>query len=119
MQVKYPSIKTIMQIKDVTKNDATRIKTIMQSQSRTADWCNDSKAAQHLIASSWNEPRLHELKLVAIDEILNTYGVEYIRTKKRTIYYCNAGDTYATTVMRVAGRYVVGCWGDIVERDDY
>jgi len=63
-------------------------------------------------------------KLSIADEILNTHGVEYIQAghgaKSPAIEYCNAGDTYAATLMYVAGKgYRVGCWGDIVERGNY
>jgi hypothetical protein len=40
--------------------------------------------------------------------------------KSPTIHYVNTGDTYRTTLMYVCGRgYVVGAWGDIVERGNY
>ena len=62
-------------------------------------------------------------RLELIDEVLGTFGVECIphghNTKSPTIYYCNAGDTYRTTVLRVNGQFRVGCWGDIVERGNY
>lgn len=51
-------------------------------------------------------------------------GVEHIEkghnAKSPAIDYVNCGDPYTTTLMFVAGRgYVVGCWGDIVERGLY
>lgn len=40
--------------------------------------------------------------------------------KSPAIDYVNCGDPYITTLMFVVGRgYVVGCWGDIVERGNY
>jgi hypothetical protein len=58
-----------------------------------------------------------------IDAILRTFGVEYVaagrNAKSPAFYYCNAGETYATTVLKVAGKFRVGCWGDIVERGNY
>lgn len=110
-----PSIKTIMQT-GCSKAEAIKIKAIMQSTSK--DYVIDnSHACQSWVRQCYNMPRLHELKLHAIDEILNTHGVEYFSTNKSSVYYCNAGDTYATTIMRVNGRYRVGCWGDIAERE--
>lgn len=62
-------------------------------------------------------------RMERIDKILGTHGVEYIprgsNTKSPAIVYCNAGDTYATTILMVNGRFRVGCWGDIVERGNY
>lgn len=61
--------------------------------------------------------------LERIDVILGTHGVEYIpqghNQRSPSIEYCNTGDPYITTVMRVGGVYRVGCWGDIVERGNY
>jgi hypothetical protein len=62
-------------------------------------------------------------RLQRIDKILGTSGVEYIpaghNATSPAIYYCNAGDTYATTILKVNGRFRIGCWGDIVERGSY
>lgn len=64
-----------------------------------------------------------ESRLERIDAVLGTHGVEYIpaghNLKSPAIYYCNTGDTYGTTVLRVNGTFRVGCWGDIVERGHY
>ena len=34
------------------------------------------------------------------------------------IRYVNTGDAYATTLLKVNGRYCVGSWGDVVEAYD-
>ena len=88
------SIKNLMQIKDVTEEDAKSIRRI---------WRND-----------WKMSRAR----ADIDAILRTSGVEFLGVHKRTgldVYYCNAGDTYATTVLFIGPRLIVGCWGDLVE----
>lgn len=54
-----------------------------------------------------------------VDELIGTCGVEYLGAHKRTgldVYYCNAGDPYATTVIFHGDNLQVGCWGDLVER---
>lgn len=98
--MRLPSVKTLCTIKDVTPADARAIRAIMQDR------------GDH-----------HETRLQRIDRILGTFGVEYIpagrNAKSPAIYYCNAGDTYTTTVLKVNGRFIVGCWGDIVERGNY
>jgi hypothetical protein len=85
-----------MEIKDVTEEDAKAIRNI---------WKND------LVTRRARED---------IDAILRTSGVEYLGVHKRSgkhVYYCNAGDTYATTVLFVGPRLRVGCWGDLMESD--
>jgi hypothetical protein len=90
-----------MEIKDVTREDARKIRAIMQG--------------EHKVDG--------ETRLERIDKVLRTYGVEYIpagrNSKSPAIYYCNAGDSYACTVLKVNGQFRVGCWGDIVERGNY
>lgn len=99
---RYPSIKTLMQIKDVTREDATAIRAIMAGPGKDANGAT---------------------RLQRIDAVLRTFGVEHTprghNKKSPAIHFCNTGDTYATTVMKVRGRFVVGCWGDIVERGNY
>ena len=54
---------------------------------------------------------------------LDTFGVEYIargtNANSPSITYLNSGDPYTLTLLRVRGRFRVGCWGDIVERGNY
>lgn len=91
------SIKTLMTIKDVTRKDAEDI--------RNAWFCIvDRKTARE-----------------EVNHILRTFGVEYLGQHKRTlqhIFYCNAGDTYAPTVLFSDSRLYVGCWGDLLDPVD-
>jgi hypothetical protein len=90
------SIARLMEIKDVTEEDAKAIRRLWH-----------------------NEPITRKVR-EQIDQILRTSGVEYLGEHKRSghnVYYCNAGDTYATTVLFIGPRLVVGCWGDLAERD--
>jgi hypothetical protein len=71
-------------------------------------------------------------RLEAIDKMLGTYGIEAIRGEWQNGFwcdivavYCNAGDTYSTTVIRVRGdyayspgRFFVGTVGDFVEANE-
>jgi len=99
--VNLPSIQTLMRIKDVSREDAVAIRAIM--------------------AGPGKEDGLTRME--RIDQVLRTFGVEYIPAGKGrrspAILYCNAGDTYDTTVLKINGRFSVGCWGDIVERGNY
>jgi hypothetical protein len=61
--------------------------------------------------------------LHAIDLALGTHGVEAlgpVDMRSGPPYeYCNAGDTYSTTIVydRDRDRLIVASWGDIAERD--
>lgn len=93
---KPASAKALQEIKDVTPQDAEKIRTIWRT-------VGNRQAARE-----------------EINAILCTHGVEYLGTHKRTgahVYYCNAGDTYATTVLFAGLRMFVGCWGDLVEKN--
>jgi hypothetical protein len=53
-----------------------------------------------------------------IDKLIETHGVEFLGVNRRTgydVYYCNAGDTYSTTILFHGLVMSVGCWGDLVE----
>lgn len=61
---------------------------------------------------------LTTLKRMAIDIAGGFHGVEYLGRCKRSgqnVYYCNAGDAYAATLIFKGKRLTVGSWGDIVE----
>jgi hypothetical protein len=91
-----PSIDTLLEIKDVTEEDAIKIRHIWHTE------------PSRLVARQ------------RINGVLNTHGVEYLGHHKRRhlpVWYCNAGDTYATTVVFLGPVMRVGCWGDYVERD--
>lgn len=59
----------------------------------------------------------------AIDRVLETCGVEYMEPGEGAnspgFYYCNTGETYAATIIKIRSRFRVACWGDIVERGRY
>lgn len=90
------SVAKLCEIKDVTEKDAVEIRTLWRTKA--------------------NRRRARDL----IDAILCTYGVEFLGIHRRTgqdVYYCNAGDSYATTVIFHGDRLYVGCTGDLVERN--
>lgn len=90
------SIKRLMLISGMTRETAQRIRQL---------WLTAG------------EPRLQR---EAINELCETHGVELLGIHKRAggyVYYCNAGDTYSTTILFHGSRLTVGCWGDLVERN--
>lgn len=67
----------------------------------------------------FNAPATMVLRRMAIDDLLGTHGVEYLGTSRRTnaeVYYCNAGDSYAATIIFSGNALRVGCWGDLIEK---
>ena len=89
---KSASVRALCRIKDVTPADARAIRESW----RTIPNRSDARAA--------------------VDRILRTFGVEYLGVHRRSgerVYYCNAGDTYATTVCFIGPRMVVCCWGGV------
>jgi hypothetical protein len=103
MRMNYPSVKAIKVAfgHALKRGDATRIRRIMIG------------------------PRLVDslTRLERIDRILGTYGVEVIprghNGRSPAIAYCNAGDTYTVTILKVNGHFRIGTWGDLVERGNY
>ena len=90
------SVNALMEIKDVTREDAEKIRTI------------------------WRTIGNRESARGQIDAVLRTYGVEYLGQHRRSgdhVYYCNAGDTYAPTIIFAGLRMYVGCWGELIERN--
>jgi hypothetical protein len=89
------SAKALQELKDVTPEDARAIR------------------------NAWKTIGKRSEARARIDALFRTYGVEYLGQSKRTgehVYYCNAGDTYAPTILFAGMRMFVGCWGDLVER---
>lgn len=63
---------------------------------------------------------LLELKMECVNNAGGFHGVEYLGRHKRTgqgVEYCNAGDTYAGTIIFIGRRLIVSTVGDMVERN--
>ena len=121
-----PSIKTIKaQIERpyrLPDGTAQTIRAILECNT-VESVCDLSAAASRMFSACYYRPTLQSVKLEAINDIMDGHGVEYIpagrNRRSPAIEYINMGDTYLTTIMMVRGRYVVGCWGYIVERGNY
>ena len=98
---RYPSIKTLTEAFGAEK--AKKIRDIMEGYTHSG--------------------RPGGSQMNRIDSVLGTCGVEFIPAgrgnKSPSIEYCNTGDPYHTTILRVNEQFRVGCWGDIVERGNY
>ena len=117
-----PSVK---KLKEIAKDRAKELRSILElttwkdlevilgNYPNTKRWADSLRIA----------PSFHACKMKMANEVLGAHGVGYIarghNAKSPAIEYCNAGDTYTSTLLFVNGRYRVGCWGDIVERGNY
>lgn len=71
------------------------------------------------VAGWYNGPTFGAFKRSVLNALLGTYGVEYLGEHRRyhcSVYYCNAGDPYAATLVFFGGIAHAMCWGDLVER---
>ena len=68
----------------------------------------------------YHPPQTWDIRMECLNEIGGFYGVEgfdvTVRGERVGVEYLNAGDTYATTLCRIGGRYRVSSWGDIAEK---
>lgn len=86
----------LQQIKDVTPEIAAKVREV------------------------WKTVTIRDEARRQIDKLIDTHGVEFLGVHRETgydVYYCNAGDTYATTILFHGLNMWVGCWGDLVERN--
>lgn len=122
MTMRAASIKSLMEIKDVTDDDAKRIRAIWKAV-KTDDMLDlfPGKREEMLdrILSARGSKQYRRMQRELIDEILGTCGVEhlgYCNIANRHIYYCNGGDSYATTVCFVGESLTVSTMAYYVER---
>lgn len=117
------SIVTLSSLKDVDGSLAVTIRAVWLSEGVDAAYAAAGDAATRAVeayyASHYSAPKTREVKRALIDRLFGTHGVEYLGQHRRTgdsIYYCNAGDSYASTIIFHGHRLQVGCWGDLIER---
>lgn len=63
-------------------------------------------------------PSLRAVKREAIANAAGYCGVEYLGERRRgggSVYYANAGDAYASTLLFCGARLYVGTWAGVVE----
>ena len=116
-------------IKDLNLLQATPelIKTVNSILDGTLD-PETFKSVQDWISVSYNKPNTEEMKMCAINQVLEAYGVESILTSKwENGYWCDIlctyvsmGDSYIPTVIhhRKHGFMVAGI-GDIIEKNKH
>ena len=69
-----------------------------------------------LLAQCHNLPMTSDIRMECLNALGGFHGVEGFETKKGYCIYLNAGDTYAPTLLKFNGNYIISTWGDIAER---
>lgn len=100
------------------EGDAELIRAIWKAKNR-ADLEAIYPPAADIDRGFFNPLRLRPLKREAINKAGGFFGVEYLGTRNRSgepVYYLNAGDCYAGTLIFTGSRLTVGTVGDLIER---
>lgn len=111
------SLIALKQIKDVDTDIAKRVREVWRNMTRE-QLVESFPCCADYVRQCHHEPGIRVLCRMAINNLLGTDGVEHLGQSRHTrnhVYYCNAGDTYAVTVLFNGNTLSVGCWGDLVE----
>jgi hypothetical protein len=112
------SVQALQEIANVTIDIAERVRSIWRTMTRE-QLIETFPTVRAYVAQCHNPPGTRHLRRLAVNEAIETHGVEYLGTSRRTgnaVYYCNTGDNYDATVIFAGDRLRVGCWGDLIER---
>jgi hypothetical protein len=111
LTMNLPSIKTLSAVFGDKASEARKILEMTRSELEALP------AGAARVRECYHPPKTYDLRLTCLDALGESYGVEAFHTSRgELVYYLNAGDTYAPTVIRFQGRYRVACWGDIAEK---
>lgn len=115
---RIPSIKTLLKIKYIDKSQARELRDLLIGKTDPSEYIGK------WYADAPNTPSDKYLYvLLAANKIMIGNGVEHIaqghNQKSPSISYVNLDDSYDISLMRITGKYVVGCWRDIVEKGNY
>lgn len=111
------TLNELRQIKDVGTEEAKLIRAVWKAEGRDALTSLVEGKAGIFLCYEQHANHIRTAKREVINGIINTSGVESLGIYRgEEVYYCNAGDTYATTVLFIGPRLIVGCIGDITEK---
>jgi hypothetical protein len=113
------SVRALTEALRIDEATAERIRAVWRGMPRETLIAEFPHVADYVRACV-NPPATMILRRMAVDKLADTHGVEHLGIHRRTglhVYYCNAGDTYAATVLFHGKSLRVGCWGDLVERN--
>ena len=103
---------------NITNLQALRVLSVIRGKTTPLRY----KSVRSWVDQCYNMPNKVELKLCALNEIIEGYGVEYIEHKDDSFHevygldYVNLGDTYTNTVMfdHFSNKWRYRSYGDIV-----
>ena len=113
------SIKTLVNALDIDSHNAKLIREIWFASDFDA-LIEADELRYKAACSQLFHIQLRHIKTKMINAILDTFGLEHLGWHKRAseqVYYFNAGDTYAATIILIGDNLTVGCWGDLVEKN--
>lgn len=133
-QICFPSVRRLKLAFGCSTKTAAQCRAIMRGDIRfgagRGTWTGDlarSLESMNLpataawVQSCYYPPSAHEMQMAALDEILGSFGVEFINLEPdnyrdpQGIEYLNMGGTYRETLLYQNGRFRMGCWGDALE----
>lgn len=113
------SIQSLMEIRDVNEELAAKIRKVWKAGSQDELDTLYPDVEGYCRGMHTFPPRRMQKRWI-IDQLVGTYGVEHLGFNKRScehVYYCNAGDLYASTILFAGRSLKVGCCADLIERN--
>jgi len=115
MKTRAPSVHTLTSRLAIDTAMALKARAIIKGETdpesfpAVADW----------VRQCYHRPSDHELQLAALNELLETHGVEAVFGGPNHVYpyleYLNVGDPYMPTIILHRGVWSVGCYADYLE----
>jgi hypothetical protein len=111
-----PSVKTLSTVFGDNAREARRVLEMKRAALEA------TPAGSARVRECYNPPATSDIRMHALNALCDgACGVEAFqlnagRRAGQWVEYLNTGDTYSATLLRVNGRYTVGCWGDLAER---
>jgi hypothetical protein len=122
--MKSYSIKRIAKELSIDTDKARILRAIVRGDMDRVAILEAVPAAEQRERECYNTPPLNDLKMYAVNSLMDGYGVESIEKPDSSgcgryddyIDFINMGDTYSATVLRDGNKWWIGCMGDTVER---
>lgn len=120
--MKSYTIKRIATLLGISEEQAKKARAIVRGEYTVAQLLDEFPEMEKWYRQCGNAPRVHEVRLSALNETIGGFGVEGLPLCEGVMRhdeyadYINMGDTYTNTIIRHAGRYYIGTWGDLAEK---
>ena len=113
MQTRLPSVRTLSEVFGDRAREARAILEMTRAQLEAFP------AGDARVRECYHPPATSDIRLTCLNAICEgANGVEGFQLRDGAwCEYLNTGDTYSPTLLRVRGRYRVGCWGDVAEHE--